>query len=145
MMIDDDDDDDIWCWWRWWSSSSLLRFDFTERSSLSSTRPVQWDCSTKGTYRSHASSFMIISLSGIFIIITIIFTQICLSVQEGQRGLSGQVCWPSPLSHLISWPSPMLCYHRVFVDMMWYKAFSVYLVLRHGMNVLFQVRYLTVR
>lgn len=27
---------------------------------------------------------------------------------------------------------------RVFVDMMWYKAFSVYLVLSHGINVLFQ-------
>ena len=27
---------------------------------------------------------------------------------------------------------------RVFVDMMWYKAFSVYLVLRHGYHVLFQ-------
>ena len=28
---------------------------------------------------------------------------------------------------------------RVFVDMMWYKAFSIYLVLRRGINVLFQV------
>jgi hypothetical protein len=27
---------------------------------------------------------------------------------------------------------------RVFVDMMWYKAFSIYLVLRKGINVLFQ-------
>jgi hypothetical protein len=27
---------------------------------------------------------------------------------------------------------------RVFVDMMWYKAFSVYLVLRQGVNILFQ-------
>lgn len=27
---------------------------------------------------------------------------------------------------------------RVFVDMMWFKAFSVYLVLRHKLNVLFQ-------
>ena len=27
---------------------------------------------------------------------------------------------------------------RVFVDMMWYKAFSIYLVLRRGINVLFQ-------
>lgn len=27
---------------------------------------------------------------------------------------------------------------RVFVDMMWYKAFSVYLVLRKGINILFQ-------
>lgn len=27
---------------------------------------------------------------------------------------------------------------RVFVDMMWYKAFSIYLVLRQGINVLFQ-------
>ena len=27
---------------------------------------------------------------------------------------------------------------KVFVDMMWYKAFSVYLVLRMEMNVLFQ-------
>jgi len=51
----------------------------------------------------------------------------------------------SILSHLMTLSYAMLCYHRVFVDMMWYKAFSVYLVLRHGMNVLFQVRYLTVR
>ena len=27
---------------------------------------------------------------------------------------------------------------RVFVDMMWYKAFSIYAVLRLGMNILFQ-------
>jgi hypothetical protein len=27
---------------------------------------------------------------------------------------------------------------RVFVDMMWYKAFSIYLILRKGINVLFQ-------
>eukprot|EP01031_Cornospumella_fuschlensis_P023523 gene23523-28529_t len=27
---------------------------------------------------------------------------------------------------------------RVFVDMMWYKAFSVYIVLREGLNILFQ-------
>lgn len=27
---------------------------------------------------------------------------------------------------------------RVFVDMMWFKAFSIYLVLRHKINVLFQ-------
>jgi hypothetical protein len=27
---------------------------------------------------------------------------------------------------------------RVFVDMMWFKAFSVHLVVRHGLNVLFQ-------
>ena len=27
---------------------------------------------------------------------------------------------------------------RVFVDMMWYKAFSVYLILRMNINVLFQ-------
>ena len=52
-----------------------------------------------------SSLFMIISLSGIVIIIIIIiimFTQICLSVQKGQRGLSGQVCRPSPLEPLSS-------------------------------------------
>jgi hypothetical protein len=27
---------------------------------------------------------------------------------------------------------------RIFVDMMWYKAFSIYLILKQGMNILFQ-------
>jgi Nucleotide-diphospho-sugar transferase len=27
---------------------------------------------------------------------------------------------------------------RIFVDMMWYKAFSIYLILREGINILFQ-------